>query len=101
MWLATSVTVELRSFTRSGSVTPLWLTHLSDLPPLSGGFFPLCSLCVLAVFTVDNSPLYFVAHLDEDGQECYGPRFTTREEAEAFASNFDNRYVVLRSPLNY
>lgn len=70
------------------------------LPP-NGGFFLLCSLSLTTVFTVNDTPCYYVAYLDQDGRECYGNSYDTREEAESFAALVDGAYVVLRGPLDF
>ena len=53
------------------------------------------------VFTVDNSPRYYVAYTDDNGQQVRGRSFTTEKEANDFASCVDGAYVVFEPPLPF
>ena len=79
---------------------PTKLLKLYELPA-NAGFFLVCSFTFTAVFTVDNSPRYFVASLDDDGDETYSNSYDTLEEAERFCAAVPGCYVVLRAPLDF
>ena len=53
------------------------------------------------VFTVDNSPRYYVAYTNDNGEEVRGRSFATKQEAEKFAAVLDNAYVLFESPLPF
>ena len=53
------------------------------------------------MFLVNNSARYFVAHLDEDGDETYSNSYDTLQEAERFCAAVPGCYVVLRAALDF